>query len=267
MKKDNSIKKIFLCIYPLFIWGIGQILTGIIFQLFYIFKNVNNGTSISTQDMIGFINNNTMLILLFSSVINIFIFMFILYKTNNLNLRINSNINKLSLLTLSAIMGISFYMLSMGIITFFDLTRYSSQYIDTMEILSSGGIILNIISVGIITPISEELMLRGLVYNNLKKYINIRSAIFIQALLFGILHMNIIQGTYAVLAGILIGYVYEKSNSLIASSVFHISFNLCNHLFEVPVFSFIMGFPLGMFILGLFFFLFSIKCFNRVLVK
>lgn len=267
MKKDNNIKKIFLCIYPLFIWGIGQILTGIIFQLFYIFKNVNNSVSITTQDMIGFINNNTMLILFFSSVINILIFMLILYKTDNLNLKINSNINNLSLLMLSSLMGISFYMLAMGIITFFDLTRYSSQYISTMEILSSGGIVLNIICVGIITPISEEFMLRGVVYNNLKKYMNIRTAIFIQALLFGILHMNIIQSTYAVLAGILIGYVYEKSNSLIVSSVFHMSFNLCNHLFAFPILSFIAGFPLGMFILGLFFFLFSIKRFNRILIK
>ena len=261
MKKDNIIKKIFLCIYPLIFWIISQLGISIIFQMYYIFNNAGES---NYNNLVSFINENTVLILLISSIINIILFGCILLKSGLLTFNLHEKQKDIKYILSIIFLGISFFMFSMGIIDIFNLTKYSSSYVDTMKALSSGGIILNIISVGIITPISEEFMLRGIMYNNLKRYLNYKIAIILQALIFGLMHMNIIQSTYALIAGIIIGYIYEKSKSLVLSCVFHISFNISNHIFSLPILSDIMNINLLVIILGILIFYISFKYFFKV---
>ena len=64
---------------------------------------------------------------------------------------------------------------------------------------SSTNIIVALICTGIIGPILEELIFRGIVYNNLKKFTNITKSVIITGLIFGIFHGNIIQFIYAFL--------------------------------------------------------------------
>ena len=47
----------------------------------------------------------------------------------------------------------------------------------------------------------------------------------IQAAMFGIAHMNILQGVYAFTIGLIFGYIYKKYNSLYASILAHLTFN------------------------------------------
>lgn len=260
MKKDNIIKKILLCIYPVIFWIISQIGVSIAFQFYYTLTMLKSG-NYNIADLTTFINENAVLILLISSLINIIFFGFILLRNKTLHFNLYENQKNIKYFLSIILLGISFFMFSMGIIDIFDLTKYSANYTETMALLSSGGVLINIISVGIITPISEEFMLRGIVYNNLKRYVNFKTAIILQALIFGIMHMNIIQSTYAVIAGIIIGYIYEKSQSLVMSCVFHISFNICNHLFSLPILSDIMSYSLLMTIIGVLIFYISFKYF------
>ena len=260
MKKDNIIKKILLCIYPVIFWIISQIGVSIIFQFYYALTMLKSG-NYDIVDLTTFINENTVLILLISSLINIIFFGFILLRNKTLHFNLYENQKNIKYFLSIILLGISFFMFSMGVIDIFDLTKYSANYTETMALLSSGGVLINIISVGIITPISEEFMLRGIVYNNLKRYVNFKTAIILQALIFGIMHMNIIQSTYAVIAGIIIGYIYEKSQSLVMSCVFHISFNICNHLFSLPILSDTMSYSLLITIIGVLIFYISFKYF------
>ena len=48
----------------------------------------------------------------------------------------------------------------------------------------------------------------------------------LQALLFGVFHMNMIQGVYAFVVGIVLGFICEKSHSIYPSMLFHILFNI-----------------------------------------
>ena len=269
MKQDNIIKKIWLCIYPLIFWAVNQFAVGFLFQLYFLFDMTNKGreNSITTQSLTEFTSENIVLILLITSVINILFFTFMLKRNNKLNIGLNRKESKIPYVVSLTVMGISFFMLSSGIIDMFDLTKYSDSYDTIISSLSSGGIILNIIAVGIIAPISEELMIRGVIYNNLKKYIKPSAAILVQALLFGMMHMNIIQSTYAVVAGLILGYIYEKSNSLLVSSIFHISFNISNHLFSVPLLSDLAGIPVLMLIIGIISFIYTFKYFNKKTVN
>ncbi len=86
--------------------------------------------------------------------------------------------------------------------------------------------LLSTISTLILAPLSEELIFRGITMNLAKKAFRyFWVANFVQALFFGIAHMNWIQGTYAFALGLLLGYLCHKYNSLYAGMLMHFLFN------------------------------------------
>ena len=90
--------------------------------------------------------------------------------------------------------------------------------------------ILVVITVTFISPVAEEIIFRGLTQKYAEKAIGALPAIFFQAALFGIYHMNLIQGIVAVLFGILFGFMAGKSRSLIPSIILHAVFNFAAYL-------------------------------------
>ena len=91
--------------------------------------------------------------------------------------------------------------------------------------------------IGLLSPVLEELIFRGLILGLLMK---IKKAPFIAvnavaALLFGIYHGNIVQGTYAFIFGMLIGYIF-KELGIVAAITVHIAVNVSAVILE-PYFS------------------------------
>lgn len=66
----------------------------------------------------------------------------------------------------------------------------------------------------ILAPFVEELIFRGLTLKILEKAFPFWITNFLQALYFGIIHGNMVQSTYAFLAGLLFGFVMYKYKSL-----------------------------------------------------
>ena len=85
---------------------------------------------------------------------------------------------------------------------------------------------LMLVAVFLLAPIAEELLFRGLTLTYAKKCMPVTAAIIIQALIFGIYHGNIIQGTYAFLLGILLGFLVHKTGNLLFGIAFHIALNV-----------------------------------------
>ena len=85
---------------------------------------------------------------------------------------------------------------------------------------------LMILVVGIIGPICEELMFRGIVFHRLKDWVKPQAAIVISALLFGIYHGNVVQFFYATCMGVMLAIIYDKTGTLWISIVAHIAANL-----------------------------------------
>lgn len=83
-----------------------------------------------------------------------------------------------------------------------------------------------ILAVVILPPLVEETVFRGLIMHYLQKA-GVRFWIvnFIQALLFGIYHGNLIQGIYAFCVGFLLGYLAGRYDSLIIPIMVHALFN------------------------------------------
>lgn len=85
---------------------------------------------------------------------------------------------------------------------------------------------LGIIVYGIVTPLTEEIVHRGLIYNRLRRYFNLPIAIFGSSLLFGVSHGNIVQLIYGFIMGLMICWIYERYGSFIYPVLFHCFANI-----------------------------------------
>ena len=81
-------------------------------------------------------------------------------------------------------------------------------------------------------PIGEELLLRGLILQFLKK--KTKYANLIQAVIFGILHLNPIKFIYTTISGIFFGNVRLKPNPIWWITLLHSTFNLVSIFLYKP---------------------------------
>lgn len=112
------------------------------------------------------------------------------------------------------------------------------QYYEEMQKFltptSNKELIFSIISIGIIGPICEEYIFRGIFLTKLieEKQNKIISNLF-QSFLFGLAHMNLIQFFYAIPIGIFLGWIYIKSKNLLIPILIHIFTNISALIFMV----------------------------------
>ncbi len=84
----------------------------------------------------------------------------------------------------------------------------------------------DLLSVAIFAPLVEELIFRGLVLSRLRKAMPAWLAVLLQGLVFGFVHGQLVWIVYATLFGLLLGYVRLRADSLKASILLHMGFNL-----------------------------------------
>lgn len=101
----------------------------------------------------------------------------------------------------------------------------AEQYMELMDAIVGAPILWVILTTSIVAPLFEEILMRGIVFNDFKKAVPLWLAIVIQALMFGLMHMNIIQGTYAFAIGVVFGLVYYRYRSIWVPIAMHFAFN------------------------------------------
>lgn len=104
------------------------------------------------------------------------------------------------------------------------------SYTDTQQIIEGGGFLIQLLTAGIVAPIVEELIFRGLVYRRTKKMTGTIAAAILSAALFGVFHGNWVQAPYAFIIGIVAVFVYEKFKSIVAPIMLHMSANILSVL-------------------------------------
>lgn len=80
------------------------------------------------------------------------------------------------------------------------------------------------LAIGILAPLAEELVFRGAILRTLLGLFGQRwhwAAIVISACLFGVAHLNVPQGVHAMLIGLLLGWMYYRTDSIFPGVVFH----------------------------------------------
>ena len=213
-----------------------SIVGGITIGIYYAITGVtqmSNGSTLEYEidSMVNSILSLTNVFLLISSVLTILI-LILIYKVKKRDYKEELQIVRTHKLNIfyAIFIGICCWLFNSGALSLVEEAGLFSNHFEYMnEILapiSQGSILISMITVGIIAPIAEEFLFRGVIYNTLNKKISIKWTIIIQAILFGVFHGNLVQGTYATLLGLIFGYVTYKTKSLWPAIIMHMANNL-----------------------------------------
>lgn len=141
--------------------------------------------------------------------------------------------NKKAPLIMYAAQLLMAFTLSMGInnlLLIGNIASVSESYQATMEGFYSAPLALQILCLGILIPVSEELVFRGLLFKRLRMRGTFMQAALYSALVFGFLHVNLVQMIYGFVLGMMLAYIYEKYGSVKAPVTAHIVMNLLSVL-------------------------------------
>lgn len=123
------------------------------------------------------------------------------------------------------------------------LEEISQGYQEVNTHLFSGGIYLELLGACLMTPFLEELLYRGVIYGRLCDLMILDNeektdhgkkrerqsrvlAMVLSALLFGVIHMNLVQFVYAGILGIVLAWFMEKAGHFYGAFLAHLGANL-----------------------------------------
>lgn len=125
------------------------------------------------------------------------------------------------------------------LMSLFDATSYFPEYEEIMDIAMGGNAALRTFVIVIVAPLTEELVFRGLVMGHLSERMKLPFAALISSVVFGIAHLNVLQGVYAAIIGLVFALIYIRSGTIWASVLAHIGFNsvssIATLLLDAPV--------------------------------
>jgi membrane protease YdiL (CAAX protease family) len=132
------------------------------------------------------------------------------------------------------ICGILLFSFGMQYVTVYLMNALASSFPSWLEeyeeLMESAGISgsmtpVMIVYAIILGPICEELIFRGITFHAAKKVMPYYYAILVQAIMFGAFHMNKLQGVYAFVLGLGLGYIMYLYDSLVITIIIHVLFN------------------------------------------
>jgi len=116
---------------------------------------------------------------------------------------------------------------------------YAESFEEVSSVLYQGHLLVELIGIGLIVPVAEELVFRVLTMGRMKEQMGANMAIVLSALLFAVSHGNILQGIFAFFIGLLLGYVYHRFQSMLAPILLHCAVNVTSVLMsETDIFWF-----------------------------
>lgn len=101
---------------------------------------------------------------------------------------------------------------------------FMDKYNMSVGLATTGNLFLMIVATGIMGPVAEEITFRHFILQPNRR-VSEKYAIIVSAISFGIMHGNIIQGTYTFLLGLLFAREDIKENNLLPSIIMHITIN------------------------------------------
>ncbi len=89
---------------------------------------------------------------------------------------------------------------------------------------------LLVLIVGILGPMNEEFIFRGVLYHGYRQSGRVVGAVVLSSVLFGMMHLNFNQMAYAIVVGIIGVLLIECTGSIFASMIFHATINTTSML-------------------------------------
>ena len=244
MKTKNLPKKIIGIILPMLIYFIVQ--TGVVFiaecilGAYYYFHEV--ATVIAKSMIYLTLNKYILLLNLIAGIISIPIFAFLMKRDIDKERKEKTfkryekvNYLKYLLIIPFGLFSMEWANMFVSILQMFMPDFMLNSYTQTEQAIYGSSIVIQIMAAGIIAPIVEELVFRGLVYKRLTQITDIKIAAVLSAVLFGVYHNNWVQAPYAFIIGLLAVFLYERYKSVVAPILFHMSANLTSVILSMAL--------------------------------
>lgn len=112
-------------------------------------------------------------------------------------------------------LGLNFIFAGMGWLS------SSASYQEVADNLYAVGIPMGLLLYGICSPLTEELLFRGIIFSEVKSFMKPFGAALLSSALFGIYHGNMVQMAYSAIIGMVFAYAYHFSGQFAVPVVLH----------------------------------------------
>lgn len=131
--------------------------------------------------------------------------------------------------SMTALTAVLAFSVSLGLNALFTLTGFadsSQAYREVADRQYGVAFAVGVILYGLISPLAEEVVFRGVIYTRLRRFYGPTVGIVVSGVIFGVFHGNPVQGVYGACLGMLMAYLYERSGSFLIPILFHAVANL-----------------------------------------
>ena len=210
-----------ICLYPIIIYTVIQSSLGMLLAiLFGLLKGARDFNA-----MMDVLKENALVISAICAVVtSVVLSLFFNIDVKNGRIEKRGQIKAMDFVM--AIVGGAGVSIALNIvIALTNMAGNDTAFVEVSDMITSNPLFVTIICAGILIPIVEEILFRGLIFNRIKCQYNFVAGLLISSLLFGIYHGNIVQGIYATLLGIFLGFAYHKTKSILIPIFIHMGGN------------------------------------------
>ena len=174
----------------------------------------------------------------FSNIINIVtiaicigVFIIFLKRVTGYQVQLLSNISFVGMMLAIGCSFLFFLLLDKGLVPIFEgiFPQSEQDYQEMIQSLTKSPM-TSLIQVCVLTPVMEEILMRGVVLGGLKNSYGTVAALLISAVLFACLHFNMVQTLSAFVCGIVLGLLYIRTNSVFCCMIAHSGYNLISYV-------------------------------------
>lgn len=101
--------------------------------------------------------------------------------------------------------------------------------------MAEAPVVLTLVAVLILAPMGEEMLMRGVVYSQLRKHLTPVLAAVLSTGVFSLLHLNLVQIAVTLPLGLLLAAVYEHTGRLVPVILLHVGFNVLSVITPVSL--------------------------------
>lgn len=237
MEKRNFLNILWKIVSPMLIYIFVQIIVVMAIQTGYMVYWYMQGVSSDeiTYLLTNALEDKTLILTMVSALITIPILVLLMKKDINRKKQANTlkkyrlSNNLLYLLIIPfAIFNMEWANMLVSVLQIFMPRFMLDSYSGVEAAIFGSSVALQIVAAGIVGPVVEELLFRGLIYKRLREFTGINISAVLSAVIFGIFHGNWVQAPYAIIIGLAAVFVYEKYKSIIAPVLFHMSVNMAS---------------------------------------